>query len=405
MTSEERRELRYQRRKAKRDEARLKRSQSCGNFDEVFSFRHLYLAGKKCCKGVYWKNSTQRYIGNLIPNIAATWTVLQTGTFKHRGFHAFYIMERGKKRYIRSVHITERTVQKCLCDYCIVPIYSSSFIYDNSASLKHRGMDFALRRLVRHLKRHFRKHGLSGGILIFDFSSFFDEAPHDPLFREADRRLHDDRVWELHNSFIEDFGPVGLGLGSQISQTNALLLPSPLDHYFKEQLGIMAYARYMDDGYAIHEDMDYLNGECMCALEKVCERIGLRLNRKKTRVIPLADFFRWLKTKFIITPNGKVILKMNPNSTKIIRRKLRSFRGKLERGEMTLADIRCSVDSYHGHMKRGNSFKIREKTNQYVKSLFGFYPNKKGWERNVSDYQRRNGSGNGHFACMGQEAG
>lgn len=405
MTSEERRELRYQRRKAKRNEIRLKRSQSCGDFDEVFSFRHLYLAGKKCCKGVYWKNSTQRYIGNLIPNIAATWTALQTGTFKHRGFHAFYIMERGKKRYIRSVHITERTVQKCLCDYCIVPIYSSSFIYDNSASLKHRGMDFALRRLARHLKRHFRKHGLNGGILIFDFSSFFDEAPHEPLFEEADRRLHDDRVRELHNSFIEDFGPVGLGLGSQISQTNALLLPSPLDHYFKEQLGIKAYARYMDDGYAIHEDMDYLNGECMCALEKVCERIGLRLNRKKTRVIPLADFFRWLKTKFIITPNGKVILKMNPNSTKIIRRKLRSFRGKWERGEMTLADIRCSVDSYHGHMKRGNSFKIREETNQYVKSLFGFYPNKKGWERNVSDYQRRNGSGNGHFACVGQKAG
>lgn len=55
MTSEERREARYQRRKAKRDEARLRRSKECGDFDEVFSFRHLYLSGKKCCKGVYWK--------------------------------------------------------------------------------------------------------------------------------------------------------------------------------------------------------------------------------------------------------------------------------------------------------------------------------------------------------------
>lgn len=53
MTSEERREARYQRRKAKRDEARLRRSKECGDFDEVFSFRHLYLSGKKCCKGVY----------------------------------------------------------------------------------------------------------------------------------------------------------------------------------------------------------------------------------------------------------------------------------------------------------------------------------------------------------------
>ena len=72
MTSEERREARYQRRKAKRDEARLRRSKECGDFDEVFSFRHLYLSGKKCCKGVYWKNSTQRYIGNIIPIIAKT---------------------------------------------------------------------------------------------------------------------------------------------------------------------------------------------------------------------------------------------------------------------------------------------------------------------------------------------
>lgn len=171
MTSEERREARYQRRKAKRDEARLLRSKECGDFDEVFSFRHLYLSGKKCCKGVYWKNSTQRYIGNIIPIIAKTHRELQNGTFKHRGFHAFTIMERGKKRYIRSVHITERAVQKCLCDYCLVPIYSACFIYDNSASLKHRGMDFALRRMTCYLQRHYRKYGLEGGVCFTIFTA------------------------------------------------------------------------------------------------------------------------------------------------------------------------------------------------------------------------------------------
>lgn len=387
MTSEERREIRYQRRKAKRDEARLKRSMACGDFDEVFSFRHLYLSAKKCCKGVYWKSSTQRYISNLIPNISETLLSLRNGTFIHRGFHEFYIMERGKKRHIRSVHISERTVQKCLCDYCIVPIYSASFIYDNSASLKHRGMDFALRRMVYHLERHFRKHGLAGGILIYDFKSFFDDAPHEPLLAEAERRLHDDRIRALHNSFITDFGPVGL------------------DHYFKEVLGIEGYARYMDDGYAIHEDLDYLKGECMLGLEEVTRHLGLRLNWKKTRVVPLVDFYRWLKTKFIVTPQGKVILKMNPASTKIIRRKLRSFYQKWQIGEMTLADIRNSVDSYNGHMMRGNSYKVRERTNQYFKSMFGFYPNKKGWERNVSNVQRRSCTGNSYEPCLGQKAG
>ena len=63
--------------------------------------------------------------------------------------------------------------------------------------------------------------------------------------------------------------------------------------------------------------------------------------------------------------------------------KLRAFRGKLDRGEMTLADIRCSVDSYNGHMKRGHSFKVRQRTNQYFKSLYGFYPDEKGWKSHV----------------------
>ena len=84
---------------------------------------------------------------------------------------------------------------------------------------------------------------------------------------------------------------------------------------------------------------------------------------------------------------------------------MRSFHGKVERGEMALSDIRNSIDSYHGHMKRGNSFKVRERTNQYFKSMFGFYPNKKGWESNVSNVQRRRYSGYGHEPGLGQKAG
>lgn len=404
MTSEERKEIRYQRRKAKREEARLKRSRACGDFNEVFSFRHLYLSGKKCCKGVYWKNSTQRYVGNIIPNTAKTLRSLEDGTFHHRGFHEFDIMERGKKRHIRSVHISERAVQKCLCDYCIVPIYSSSFIYDNSASLKGRGMDFALRRMICHLQRHYRKHGLTGGILLYDFHSFFDTAPHEPLFREAERRLHDPKLREIANSFILDFGDSGIGLGSQVSQTNALLLPSPLDHFFKEVCRIEGYGRYMDDGYAVHEDIDYLY-LCMDGMKLICDRIGLTLNQKKTIIVPIVDFYRWLKTKFILTPQGGVVLKMNRDSTQIIRHKLRSFHQWWMDGTMLLSDIRSCYDSYQGHMKRGNSFKVIQSTNKYFKSLFGFYPDKKGWEQNVSNYQRRIGSGNAYEPYLGQNAG
>lgn len=115
----------------------------------------------------------------------------------------------------------------------------------------------------------------------------------------------------------------------------------------------------------------------------MCDRLGLTLNRKKTRVVPIADYYKWLKTKFILTSTGAVVLKMNRESTAIIRRKYRSFKAKIENGSMTLADVRCSHNSYHGHMERGNSFKVLESTDHYFKSIFGFYPDKKGWSVHV----------------------
>lgn len=64
MNSKERHEARYQRRKQKRDERKRLRYGRCDDFDEVFTFDNLYTASRKCCLGVGWKASTQRYKAN-----------------------------------------------------------------------------------------------------------------------------------------------------------------------------------------------------------------------------------------------------------------------------------------------------------------------------------------------------
>lgn len=46
MTSEERHEARYRRRKAERQRQRDARSEACGSFEQVFSYEHLYRAGR-----------------------------------------------------------------------------------------------------------------------------------------------------------------------------------------------------------------------------------------------------------------------------------------------------------------------------------------------------------------------
>lgn len=323
-----------------------------------------------CCKGVRWKCSTQRYLASLSENTARTRKALMDGTWKTMGFHEFDIMERGKLRHIRSVHISERVVQRCLCDNALVPLFSSAFIYDNAASLKGKGIDFAMDRMNRHLQRHYRKHGMQGGILVFDFTDYFNSAPQEPIHRENRRRLYDERVRERAESFMADFGERGFGLGSQVSQIDALMLGNGLDHFIKEQLRIRGYGRYMDDGYLICEDVRYLE-ECAARIRQYCAGIGLQLSEKKTRILPIRQGVRFLKTKFKLTQTGGVIRKVQRKSTRKMRQKLRKFRRWVDDGRMTEEDVRTSYESWKGHMRRGNSWKVLRKTDKLYRKLFG----------------------------------
>ena len=246
MNSTERREARYQRRKQKRLEKKQQQYAECDDFDKVFTFDNLYQAYKKCCRGVGWKASTQRYSANALLNVNDTLRLLKEGKYKSRGFYEFDIVERGKPRHIQSVHISERVVQRCLCDNALVPMFGRSFIYDNGACMERKGIDFSARRLVCHLQHHYRKHGTDGYALVFDFSKYFDTIRHEPLKQIVDRVFNDPRIAGLVKQFIDDFGDVGLGLGSQISQVSALMYPNALDHYVKEVLRVKHYGRYMD---------------------------------------------------------------------------------------------------------------------------------------------------------------
>ena len=375
MTSIERHEKRYQRRKIKREEKRLMRSKACGDLEKVFSYSNLYNSGHKCSKGVAWKCSTQQYRINIVTNTAIARKQILEGTYKSKGFVEFQLYDRGKWRRIRAVHIGERVVQRTLCDELIIPVFTPALIYDNGASMKGKGIDFAMNRLECHLKRHYRKHGLKGGILVFDFSDYFGTADHEPVRKELEKRVHDPRLRNMANMFLDNFGPIGYGLGSQISQISAIMLPNKLDHYIKEQLQIKGYGRYMDDGYLIHEDIDYLK-HCLEEIDKICNSLGITLNRKKTKIVPIQKGITFLKTKFILTDTGRALRKMSRISIRVMKRKLYKFRKWVNSGKFTTEDVRTSYESWRGHMRRGNSYKAVCRVDDYFKRLFGFHPNK-----------------------------
>ena len=365
MNSKQRHEARYQRRKQKRLEKKRILQEQYGNFDRVFTFNNLYNAFSKCKKGVMWKSSTKKYRANLLRNTHELYAQLKDATYRSKGFYEFDIIERGKHRHIRSVHISERVVQRTLCDESIIPLLERSLIYDNGASVKDKGVDFAIRRLEIQLHRHYRKYGNEGYILQYDFKSYFDNINHEEVFKILKNIYTDKKLLGLSMMFIKNFGNKGLGLGSQVSQIMAIAVPNKVDHYIKEQLGIKGYGRYMDDGYLIHHSKEYLK-YCLVEMRKMLNELGIKLNEKKTQIVKLSHGFTFLKTKFNLLKSGKVLRRPTRKGIRIMRRKLK----KLKKKGLGYEVARISMNSWLGHVQRCSSYKTRQNMKKLFNQLY-----------------------------------
>lgn len=383
-----RQEGRYQRRKAKREAEKREKLREYDNYDNTISMNALDRSADEAMKGVDWKASVQRYNGSRLLNIYRTHEKLVKGEDIRKGFICFDLMERGKLRHIKSVHFSERVVQKSICKNALYPVLTNSLIYDNGASQKGKGTHFALKRLEVHLRRHIHRHGREGGILLIDFSDYFGSIDHEVLKDIYYKSFRDERLLILAISFIDAFGDIGLGLGSETSQINAVAFRSPVDHYIKEKLGIKGYGAYMDDSYLIHESIEYLE-ECLEKIKVFCEQYGIRLNLKKTKICDLKHGFTYLKTRFYITESGHIIKKPCRKAITRERRKLKKQAKLLSEGILTFADIRCSYASWRGSMVHRDAYRTINSMDKLFNRLFI-----DGWLKESNNQEVRNGKKN-----------
>jgi hypothetical protein len=110
-------------------------------------------------------------------------------------FSCFSIIERGKPRDIRACHINDRLVQNALCEQVLLPELTPRFIYDNCATLRGKGIDFALKRVKKHLQQAHREYGLGKDFygLRIDIQKYFDSIDHKSLKKAAKRLIKDKR--------------------------------------------------------------------------------------------------------------------------------------------------------------------------------------------------------------------
>lgn len=356
-----------------------------------------FYEAKKSCS---WKNSVQQYEANLLKNIRHTQIELREKTYKQQDFYNFFLNERGKERFVRSICFYDRVIQRAICDV-VNPMVEPYLIYDNGASVKKKGIDFARKRIENHLHKYYRKYGNVGYALIIDFSKFYDNILHKPLMDMYREIIDDEDLINLISHLVDSFSvdisnynlkesdlfdslvyakenPAktgekylnkSLGIGSQISQISGIFYPSKMDNYCKIVKGMKFYGRYMDDTYVISNSKEELK-QLLVEINDICKKLGIFVNPKKTQIFRIDKGFTFLKIKYRLTETGHLVRIPVKKGFVREKRKLKSFKKMLDNGQMTFRDIEEQYKSWRGNIQKYDCYKTLKTIDKLFDDLF-----------------------------------
>ena len=227
-----------------------------------------------------------------------------------------------------------------------------------------------MKHFKQHLNSAYRKWGKNFYILSIDMKKYFESISHEHILGLLKENLHDERFLKLCTDIISAYGgDKGLGLGSEMNQTYALLCLNEFDHIVKEKFRIKEYGRYMDDMYLILDDKEKLK-EIVDFAEEYFAGIGLLVNKKKTQISPIKNGIVLLGFKWRMTDTGHILLIAKKATVTRNKKKLRKLKKKLDSGEMVIKEIENSYASMKGNLKRSNCYALLSEIDRYYNKLF-----------------------------------
>ena len=301
----------------------------------------------------------------LLENIVNLVYILKTKIYRPGVFRVFYVYE-PKKRLVQAPAFVDKVVQHAIVDNLLYDRITRSFILDNYASQKNKGLHFGLDRLKGFFTDYWNKHHTAEGwVLKCDVRHFFASINHDKLKEKLKKLDLEPVVYDLLCIYIDCSD--GLPLGYQTSQLFALLFLDDFDHFVKEQLHIQYYGRYMDDFFLIHPDKEYLQF-CLREIRAYMDSLGLELN-EKTQIFPIRNGIDFLGFHTYLTESGKVIRKLRHSSIKRMRAKLRHWEKEYPAGLVTREQILQSWQAWDAHAAHGNTWALRQQVRDRVQNI------------------------------------
>lgn len=397
---------------------------------DLNSLYNAYLAAKKESD---WKPQVQKYEMDFLPRIVESKSDLKNRTYKSKESTEFIIRERGKTRPITGLQMSDRVIRHSLCDNVLTPSLLNYMIYDNGASLKNKGIDFSRERFEKHLHMYYREHGSNDGyVLLMDYSKFYDNIPHETAYNAVAKHVKDDfSLWllkcvfdnfKIDVSYMDDdeyancmnapfdsakyrlnipkskhtgekYMYKSVNIGDQCSQIIGIYYPTPIDNFIKIVKGQKYYGRYMDDSYVIHESKEFLYNLSLEVIEKAKE-LGIILNQKKTRIVKLSDYYKFLQISYSLTDSGRLIRKINPKRIVDMRRKLKKLNTMVKNGERTQEEVENMFKAWMGSHCHLMSKLQRDNLNLLYYDLFGGFID---GEYYLRYYPRRRNNDSRHY--------
>lgn len=335
-------------------------------YSRITDFSNLLLAARRAQQCKRFREDVLAFNYDLERNLHQLQYELRSKTYQPGKYKTFVIYE-PKRRLISAAPYRDRVVHHCLCNV-IGPLFDSTFIDSCYANRLGKGTRKALQHFVALTRRY--KYILSA-----DIEKYFPSIDHQILKDKIRRKIKcRDTLWLidliLDNSNEQEpvthYFPgddlltptqrrIGLPIGNLTSQFWANVYLNEFDHTIAELYGGKRYIRYVDDIVLFSNNRDELV-EAKAIMIQNLTTVRLKLHPIKTQIFDTKYGANFLG--FRIFPDH---IRVRQENLKRARKRLRFMQAEYKRGNVSLAKITMSIQSWIAHIAFGDTWRLREK--------------------------------------------
>ena len=335
-----------------------------GLWESLVSFDNLYLAWRKARRGKANRPAVARFALDLEHNLLRLQQQLIDRSYQPDGYRLFTIYDR-KPRNIAAAPFHDRVVHHALMNR-VEPVLDRRLYAHSYACRTGKGVHAAVDRYQRWAQRY-------PYALKLDVSRYFPSIDHQILKSKLRHHIKDKAVLWLFDRIIDSAPPGnaplnrfpgddlvdlmqhrrGLPIGNLTSQFLGNLYLTELDYFLKQQCGVPAYLRYVDDLILLDDSKANL-WRVKSAIDSFLQQERLILHPHKVQVLPTAQGVNLLGYR--VFPRHR---RLRQDNGYRFRRRLRAQAKAYSCGELELTDVHASIAAWIGHARHADSEGLR----------------------------------------------